>query len=71
MTTAEQNRRLAWKGATAERKPQPPDNIGRIYIPDRVLGWIIPVTVLLGWEMLARLGMLPRREICGNTQERP
>jgi sulfonate transport system permease protein len=59
MTTAEQNRRLAWKGATAERKPQPSDNIGGIYIPDRVLGWIIPVTVLLGWELLARLGMLP------------
>ena len=59
MTTVEQNRRLAWKGATAERQPQPSDNIGRIYIPDRVLGWIIPVTVLLVWELLARLGMLP------------
>jgi sulfonate transport system permease protein len=59
MTTAEQNRRLAWKGATAERKPKPPDSIGRIYIPDRVLGWIIPVTVLLVWELLARMGMLP------------
>ena len=59
MTTAEQNRRLTWKGATAERKPKPPDNLGRIYIPDRVLGGIIPVTVLLGWELLARLGMLP------------
>ena len=59
MTTAEQNRRLAWKGATAEPKPKPPDNLGRIYIPDRVLGGIIPVTVLLGWELLARLGLLP------------
>src|SRR5580658_4048449 len=59
MTTAEQNRRLAWKGATAERKPQPPDNIGRVYIPDRLLGWFIPVSVLLVWEILARVGMLP------------
>ena len=59
MTTAEQNRRLTWKRATAKRKPKPPDNLGGIYIPDRVLGWIIPVTVLLAWELLARLGMLP------------
>jgi sulfonate transport system permease protein len=59
MSTAEQNRRLAWKGATAELTPKPPDNIGRIHIPDRLLGWIIPVSVLLVWELLARLGMLP------------
>jgi sulfonate transport system permease protein len=59
MSAAEQNRRLVWKGATAQSTPKPLDIIGRIYIPDRVLGWIIPVTVLLVWELLARLGMLP------------
>jgi sulfonate transport system permease protein len=59
MSAAEQNRRLVWKGATAKSTPKPLDTIGRIYIPDRVLGWIIPVTVLLVWELLARLGMLP------------
>jgi sulfonate transport system permease protein len=59
MSTAEQNRRLVWKGATAGLTPKLPNNIGRIYIPDRLLGWIIPVSVLLAWELLARLGMLP------------
>ena len=47
MSAAEQNQRLVWKGATAKSTPKPPDTIGRIYIPDRVLGWIIPATVLL------------------------
>jgi sulfonate transport system permease protein len=59
MSTAEQNRRLVWKGATAESTPKPRENSGRIYILDRLLGWIIPVSVLLVWELLARLGMLP------------
>jgi sulfonate transport system permease protein len=59
MSTAEQNRRLVWKGATAESTSKPADNIGGIYIPERLLGWIIPVSVLLVWELLARLGMLP------------
>ena len=59
MSTAEQNRRLVWKGGTAELTAKPPDNIGRIYVPDRLLGWIIPITVLLVWELLVRLGMLP------------
>jgi sulfonate transport system permease protein len=59
MSTAEQNRRLVWKGATPELTAKPRDNSGGIYIPDRLLGWIIPVSVLLVWELLARLGMLP------------
>jgi sulfonate transport system permease protein len=59
MSTAEQNRRLVWKGPPAELTAKPPDNIGRVYIPDRLLGWIIPASVLLVWELLARLGMLP------------
>jgi sulfonate transport system permease protein len=59
MSTAEQNRRLAWKGSPAELTTKPPNKIKRIYIPDRVLGWIIPVSVVLLWELLARLGMLP------------
>jgi sulfonate transport system permease protein len=58
MSTAEQNRRLVWKDS-AEETAKPSDNVGRIYIPDRLLGWIIPVSVVLGWELLARLGILP------------
>src|ERR1700683_5393829 len=60
MTTAEQNRRFVWKEATAELMPKAPDSVGRIYIPDRLLGWIIPVSALLLWELLARLGILPQ-----------
>src|SRR6202451_4140358 len=59
MSAADQNQRLVWKGATAKSTPRLLHTIGRIYFPDRVLGWIIPVTVLLVWELLARLGMLP------------
>jgi sulfonate transport system permease protein len=59
MSTTEQNRGLVWKGATAELTSKPRENGGRIYIPDRLLGWIIPASVLLVWELLARLGMLP------------
>jgi sulfonate transport system permease protein len=59
MSTAEQNRRVVWKGETAVLTAKPPQNIQRIHIPDRLLSWIIPVTVLLVWELLARMGMLP------------
>jgi sulfonate transport system permease protein len=59
MSTAEHNRRLEWKDAIAELTTKPPDDVRRIYIPDRLLGWIIPVGALLVWELFARLGMLP------------
>ena len=66
MSTAEQNlsaanqgQRLAWKRAPAESVPKPPGDIKRIRIPDRLLGWIIPLSVLALWELLARSGMLP------------
>jgi sulfonate transport system permease protein len=59
MSTAEQNRRLVWKGATPEITSKAPGNIRRIYIPDRLLGWIIPVSVSLVWELLARMELLP------------
>jgi sulfonate transport system permease protein len=59
MSTAEHNRRLEWKDAIAELTTKPPDDIRRIYIPDRLLGWIIPVGALLVWELFARLGLLP------------
>jgi sulfonate transport system permease protein len=58
MSTAEQNRRLVWKGDTAESTAQRPGIVRQIHI-DRLLGWIIPVSVLLVWELLARLGVLP------------
>jgi sulfonate transport system permease protein len=60
MSTAAQNRRLMWKEPTTESTAKLPDNIGRIQIPDRLLGWVIPVSVLLLWELLARLGILPQ-----------
>jgi len=59
MSTAEQNQRLMWKGATGETPAKPPAKIGPVLIPDQFLGWIIPVSVLLVWELFARLGMLP------------
>jgi sulfonate transport system permease protein len=59
MSSAEQNRSLVWKDVTAESTAKPPDNIARTYVADRLLGWIIPVSVLLVWELFARLGMLP------------
>jgi sulfonate transport system permease protein len=58
MSTAEQNRRLIWKGVTVESRATP-TTIQRTYIPDRFLSWIIPLDVLFAWELLARLGMLP------------
>jgi sulfonate transport system permease protein len=59
MSSAEQNRRLVWNDGTTELTAKPPDDVGRVYIPDRLLGWFIPVSVLLVWEILARVGMLP------------
>ena len=59
MNTADQDRGLVWKDASAELMAKPSSNIGRIYISDHILNWIIPVAVLLMWEVLARLGLLP------------
>ena len=65
MSTAGQDRRLEWEDGTAELTAKPPDNIASkirrigIHINDGLLGWIIPVSGLLVWELLARLGMLP------------
>jgi sulfonate transport system permease protein len=59
MNTADQDRGLVWKDASAELMAKPPSNIRRIYISDHILNWIIPVAVLLMWEVLARRGVLP------------
>jgi|ERR1700722_5994422 sulfonate transport system permease protein len=63
MSTAEQNRRHVWKGATEAITAEAPENPGRIHVyrqlDDRLLGWIIPVSVLLVWEILARTETLP------------
>jgi sulfonate transport system permease protein len=59
MSTVEQNRSVIWNTPTPELTAKPPRNLGRIRIPERLLGWIIPVSVLLVWELFARLGMLP------------
>jgi sulfonate transport system permease protein len=59
MSAVEQNRSVIWNTSTPELTAKPPRNLGRIRIPERLLGWIIPVSVLLVWELFARLGMLP------------
>jgi sulfonate transport system permease protein len=59
MSTAEQDRSVVWNSSTPESTAKPPSNIGGIRIPDWLVGWIIPVSVLLVWELLARLGVLP------------
>jgi sulfonate transport system permease protein len=58
MSTAEQNR-LAWSvDATPAAESHPSNKRSRPAL-DRVLGWIIPLGILLGWEILARAAVLP------------
>ena len=38
---------------------KPSGHARRIQIPDRLLGWIIPLSILFLWELFARAGMLP------------
>jgi sulfonate transport system permease protein len=66
VSTAEQNQRLASSGVAlaSSARPQsssvkPSDGAGRVRIPDRFLGWIIPLSILVLWEIFARAGMLP------------
>lgn len=60
MSTAEQNHRLPWKAAAA---PAPKSRVRmkkwRFHLSDRLLGWIIPLGILVVWEILARLAVLP------------
>jgi len=72
MSAAEQDRSVIWNSSTPESMAKPPANITRISIPDSLVGWIIPVSVLIGWEVLARLGMLapdwlPAPTVIGQT----
>ena len=59
MSTAEQNRSVTWDTSTPESTAKPPRSPGRIRIPEHLLGWIIPISVFLVWEILARMRMLP------------
>jgi sulfonate transport system permease protein len=59
VSDAEQNRRLTWKSVSEESSAKPCNGVPRVSFPDGLLGWIIPVSVLLAWEILARAGMLP------------
>jgi len=43
----------------ATAKPRSSNDVPRVRFPDALLGWIIPVSVLVAWEILARAGMLP------------
>ncbi|HZW96845.1 MAG TPA: ABC transporter permease subunit [Candidatus Eremiobacteraceae bacterium] len=60
MSTGDQNR-LAWKVSSmpAAESHAPKKRSYRVRVPDRFLGWIIPLGILLMWEVLARGGMLP------------
>jgi sulfonate transport system permease protein len=61
MSIAEQNHEFA--GPVSPQSAQGPiqtnTNVRRNRIPETVLGWIIPISILLVWELLARAGMLP------------
>jgi sulfonate transport system permease protein len=61
--TAEQKQAFVWKRTSAELTARLSSssnrNAGRPWLADRFIGWIIPVSVLLAWELLARRGMLP------------
>jgi sulfonate transport system permease protein len=59
MTTAEQNRSSIWNSSKLESTAKPLNNVGRIRTPDWLVGCILPICVLLVWELLARLGVLP------------
>lgn len=59
MSAAEQNQRLLWRRAASVSKAPPSTKAPRIQVPERLLGWIIPVSLLFLWEILARAGMLP------------
>jgi sulfonate transport system permease protein len=59
MSTAEQNHRLP-RGAAAQGLDLcTQTKKSSVEIPDRFLGWIIPIGILLAWELLARLEVLP------------
>jgi sulfonate transport system permease protein len=57
--TADQDRRLVWKSAAAQSTAKPAGDVRRMRIPDRLIGWILPLCVLLVWEFLARIGTVP------------
>jgi sulfonate transport system permease protein len=64
MSRAEQNHLLPNVSATSQVKPRnSPRNSNkssrRFHPPDRLLGWIIPLGILVVWEALAREGLLP------------
>jgi sulfonate transport system permease protein len=59
MSTAPQERRLNWKIATTEKKPTDRSVGHTFFASDGVLGWLIPLTALILWEILARTGFLP------------
>jgi sulfonate transport system permease protein len=59
MSTAEQNQDFLWKTLPSEAKAELTTPAPRIRVPDHLLGWIIPLAVLVSWEILARAGMLP------------
>ena len=59
MSAAEQNQSVLWSSSPIESHIKPHNNIGRMRVPEWLVGWVIPIVTLLVWELLAWLGMLP------------
>jgi sulfonate transport system permease protein len=59
MSTAEQNHRLPREATAQGLDLCTQTKKSSVEIPDRFLGWIIPIGILLAWELLARLEVLP------------
>jgi sulfonate transport system permease protein len=67
MSIAEQSEGFTWRRLARKRANPSPAvksrsltaHVRRVQIPDHFLGWIVPVSLLLLWEILARTGTLP------------
>jgi sulfonate transport system permease protein len=59
MTTAEQNRPVAWPTAAGTAESSTRAKSARFHLSDHAVGWLIPAAFLVAWEIFARAGYLP------------
>jgi sulfonate transport system permease protein len=59
MSTAEQNRPVVWPSAAKIEASSSKPKSTPFHFSDHVMGWIIPASLILVWEILARVGYLP------------
>lgn len=59
MSAAEQNRPVFWRVPASIGRPDSKATGAHISFADYFLGWIIPVALLVLWEILSRVGYLP------------